>query len=215
MPDTTPKSATGRDEILAAATDLFGEAGFDAVSISSIAAKAGTSKANVFHHFGCKEKLYLEVMRMACRDFPRAQESRGVVSSEFREGLRALLRHDIEFMRANPDRSHVIMREVLESGDSRGRALAGEVFAEQFTDQVALFEEGQANSTVRRDVPAELAAIMLIACKVFLFQSQNVLRHLPGVDFVDDTDRYAELVSDVLLEGLRNRPEPASKGNSK
>ncbi|HSH42798.1 MAG TPA: TetR/AcrR family transcriptional regulator [Arenicellales bacterium] len=213
MPDSSTKTATGRDEILAAATDLFGEAGFDAVSISSIAAKAGTSKANVFHHFGCKEKLYLEVMRMACQGFAGAHDSGSAGAGAFGERLSALLRHDIEFMRANPDRSHVILREVLESGDSRGRALAGDVFAEQFADLVALFEEAQANGGIRREVPAELAAIVLIACKVFLFQSQNVLRHLPGVDFVDDVDRYSQMVSDVLLEGLRHRPESASKGN--
>lgn len=209
-PETQP---TGRAEILASATDLFGEAGFDAVSISTIAQRAGTSKANVFHHFGSKEQLYLEVMRAACKLFSRAVEEAGNDGHDCAERLRTLIRRDIELMRANPDRSHLIMREVLESGESRGRALASEVFEDQFTELVALFEEGHAAGSFRSDVPAGLAATVMIACNVFLFQSQNVLRHLPGVDFVDDPDRYAALVSDLMLNGLRRRSESVKKGN--
>lgn len=213
MPEPSTSPATGRAEILAAATDLFGDAGFDAVSISVIARRAGTSKANVFHHFGCKEELYLEVMRVACKVFAKAFEDAEDAAGRFGERLQTLIGRDMELMRANPDRAHLIMREVLESGECRGRALAGEVFADQFGELVALFEEGRAAGAFRDDVPAELAATVMIACNVFLFQSRNVLRHLPGVDFVDDPDHYATLVSRVLLEGLHPRPGPASKGN--
>lgn len=213
MPEIPETAATGREEILAAATDLFGEAGFDAVSIAAIARRAGTSKANVFHHFGSKEGLYLEVMRAACKVFSRVLEDVHRDDGDFDERLRTLIRRDIEVMRANPDRSHLIMREVLESGESRGRALASEVFEDQFRELVALFEEGCSAGAFRSDVPAGLAATVMIACNVFLFQSQNVLRHLPGVDFVDDPDHYATLVSRVMLDGLRRRPEPATKGS--
>lgn len=213
MSDSSKRPAGGRAEILAAATDLFGEAGFDAVSISTIAGRAGTSKANVFHHFGTKEELYMEVMRAACKVFAKVFEEVENGAGGFGERLRTLIQRDIELMHANPDRAHLIMREVLESSPRRGRALAGEVFDEQFGELVALFEEGHAAGAFRRDVPAPLAATVLIACNVFLFQSRNVLRHLPGIDFVDDPDRYATLVSRVLLEGLHHRPEQIRKGN--
>lgn len=211
MPEPTSKPA-GRAEILAAATDLFGESGFDAVSISTIAGKAGTSKANVFHHFGSKESLFLEVMRAACEVFGRALEDAVDAEGGFDERLRTYLRRDIELMRANPDRAHLIMREVLESGPRRGRALAEEVFHDHFVELVSLVEEGQAAGAFRADLPASLAATVMVAGNVFLFQSQNVLRHLPGIDFVDDPDRYAALVSRILLDGLRPRSLPDSQG---
>lgn len=212
MPDPSRNPPSGRDEILAAATDLFGEAGFDGVSISTIARRAGTSKANVFHHFISKEDLYMEVMRAACKVFDRAVKDAGETGDDFDQRLRTLIRQDIELMCVNPDRAHLILREVLESGPSRGRALAGEVFDEQFAEVVALFEQARDAGAFRDDVPAPLAAVMMIACNVFLFQSRNVLRHLPGVDFVDDPERYAALASRVLLEGLHHRPEPAREG---
>lgn len=213
MPEPPQNPAPGRAEILAAATDLFGEAGFDAVSISAIAERARTSKANVFHHFGSKDSLYLEVMRQACGQFSEAVAGLSEHSVEFHERLADFIRRDVELMHERPDRSHLILREVLESGPSRGRALAGEVFHDHFGEMVALFRDGQEAGAFADDVPPELAATMMIACNVFLFQSQHVLRNLPGVDFVDEPARYARMVSRVLLDGLRNqaacRAEPA------
>lgn len=202
MPESEQKPA-GKAEILSAATDLFAESGFDAVSISAIAQHAGTSKGNVFHHFGSKEALYLAVMRDACGTFTEALDAFGDAAYGFGDRLRRFLLRDLELMHADPDRAHLILREVLESGPSRGRALAGEVFDEHFARLVGLVREGQAEGAFSADVPPALAASMMVACNVFLFQSQHVLRHLPGVDFVDEPERYAELVSGVLLDGLR------------
>ncbi|MDZ7747932.1 MAG: TetR/AcrR family transcriptional regulator [Halofilum sp. (in: g-proteobacteria)] len=215
MPESPQSPPAGRAEVLAAATDLFGESGFDAVSISAIAQRAGTSKANVFHHFGSKEALYLEVMRDACGQFAEAVEDLRDDSLGFEDRLVAFIRRDIELMHEQPDRSHLILREVLESGPSRGRELAGEVFHDHFGDIVALFAEGQQAGVFSREVPPSVGAVAMIACNVFLFQSQHVLRYLPGVDFVDDPARYAALISRVLLDGLRSRGEgdPASEGS--
>lgn len=205
--------SAGRAEILAAATDLFGEAGYDGVSMSAIAQRAGTSKPNVFHHFRSKDRLYLEVMRDACAEFARVTEALGDGSRGFDARLREFLRRDHEMLREKPDRSHLILREVLESGPSRGQALASEVFGEHFAEVVRLFEQAQAQGVFARDIPPALAAVMAIASNTILFQSQHLLRHLPGVDFVDDPERYAALVSRVLLDGLRHDGDGPSGGN--
>jgi len=213
LPDAPQIPSAGRAEILAAATDLFGELGYDGVSVSAIAQKASTSKANVFHHFGAKEALYLEVMRQACGDVAAAFDELGDSGQGVGARLAAFIERDLELMRAYPDRCHLIMREVLESGPCRGQALASEVFDGQFRRLVALFEQGQAAGVLVDDLPPALAATMTIACNVFLFQSKDVLRHLPGIDFVDDPSRYSEMVSRVLLDGLSARPGTRPQGD--
>jgi AcrR family transcriptional regulator len=48
----------GRQKILDAARELFGDQGFDATSIAEIGAKAGISKSVLYHYFGSKPGLY-------------------------------------------------------------------------------------------------------------------------------------------------------------
>lgn len=205
MPDSPQNAAPGRAEILAAATDLFAESGFDGVSINAIACRAGTSKANVFHHFGCKDSLYLETMRAACGSFEPVLAQLDEQDNGFAERVRRFVRDDVAQMFADPDRARLILREVLESGPSRGQALASQVFDQHFSRVVQMFRAGQRAGTFTPEVPPALAASMAIACNVFVFQSQHVLRHLSGVDFVDDPERYAGLVGHVLLRGLYAR----------
>lgn len=56
------KSATRHDAILDVALALFREVGFEAASMSQIAAKVGGSKATLYNHFSSKEELLLEAM---------------------------------------------------------------------------------------------------------------------------------------------------------
>ncbi|MGH6957010.1 MAG: TetR/AcrR family transcriptional regulator [Caulobacteraceae bacterium] len=54
-----------RAAILGAATQLFGEAGYAAVSMDAIAAAAGVAKGGVYHHFESKERLFEAVFEGA------------------------------------------------------------------------------------------------------------------------------------------------------
>jgi len=210
MPQYEPSTTLGHEEILAAARDLFAEAGYDAVSMQAIAGRAGTSKANLFHHFGSKESLYLAVMRAACGEFSSAADAIADAGGDHGRRVSGFLRADMDTMRADPERTHLILREVLESGPGRGRALAAEVFDEHFRQVVELVRGGQAAGVFADDIPPGLAAVTMIAAGCFVFQSRHVLRHLDGVDFVDDPERYARLVSRVLLDGMRHPPSDAS-----
>ncbi|HUI24751.1 MAG TPA: helix-turn-helix domain-containing protein, partial [Candidatus Kryptonia bacterium] len=52
-----------REKILATASRLFAEQGYDSTSLSQVARAAQVSKALIFWHFDCKEKLYRNALR--------------------------------------------------------------------------------------------------------------------------------------------------------
>ncbi len=52
-----------REQILAAATRAFAEAGFAATSLDDVAAEAGISRDNLYRHFESKAQLYRAVLR--------------------------------------------------------------------------------------------------------------------------------------------------------
>jgi TetR/AcrR family transcriptional repressor of mexJK operon len=63
-----PKDLAKRAAILQAAKALFAREGFVGVSMDRIAAEAGVSKLTVYSHFGDKESLFSESVRILCED---------------------------------------------------------------------------------------------------------------------------------------------------
>ena len=61
-----PKDPAKRAAILAAATTLFLEHGFEGVSMDQIAARAGVSKLTVYSHFGDKQALFIDAVESHC-----------------------------------------------------------------------------------------------------------------------------------------------------
>lgn len=81
-------SATNRVAILAAATDLFLELGYDRTSLARVAATAEVSKATLFKQFPTKAELF-EATVLAAGDTPD-RELVDLPSGDFRAGLVAL-----------------------------------------------------------------------------------------------------------------------------
>ena len=60
--------AAGRREILNAATELFSAKGYSRVSIRELAARAGCSTANLYHHFSSKYDIFVTLIEGAMDD---------------------------------------------------------------------------------------------------------------------------------------------------
>lgn len=58
-----------RQQLLAAALEIFVQTGFHTASMEDIAARAGVTKPVLYQHFGSKRDLYLAVLDAGARDF--------------------------------------------------------------------------------------------------------------------------------------------------
>ncbi len=200
--------AAGRTEaaerILEAAKHLFAREGYGSVSIRDIAEAAGVSKANIFHHFASKEELYLETLRRSC-------EAARALLEAFREEhpcpahqLRSFFRDDLRQASDDTDGSLLLIAEGFNAGPQRARALVEEVFGADFRRFTQVLAAGQSSEGPwRTDIDPAVVATLMIAANTFFISHREVLRQLPGVDFADDPERYADHVVDILLDGIR------------
>ncbi|HEY1879720.1 MAG TPA: TetR/AcrR family transcriptional regulator [Roseiarcus sp.] len=62
----TTRKDQRRDSILAVASEVFGEEGFQAASMSNIAARLGGSKGTLYNYFSSKEALFEAYIRESC-----------------------------------------------------------------------------------------------------------------------------------------------------
>lgn len=62
-PRSRTETLARREEIVRAATEIFGSKGYKAGPLTEIAEQVGMTHAGILHHFGSKHRLLLEVLR--------------------------------------------------------------------------------------------------------------------------------------------------------
>lgn len=193
------------ERILAAAEDMFSEHGYDAVSISDIALRAGVCKSNVFHHFSSKDALYYAVLNDARQAFfeliDKLHDGEGTIAERLGKFTELHLHRIVESGKI----SRLVLRDLLENSPGHGKQLADNVFNKNFSLLVDTMRVSQQHGEIRPDVDPAMAAIVLISANVFFFQASNVLRHFPDIDFANDGTRYSKMLADILLYGILPR----------
>src|SRR5215831_5204665 len=106
-----------RGALLAAATELFAERGYDGVALSAIADRARVNKAMVSYHFGGKRKLYVAIVTATFTDLVARAETLLASARPAPELLRDLIAlvGDAAGGR-NPHFPTMMLREVLAGG---------------------------------------------------------------------------------------------------
>ncbi len=102
--------------ILAAADTLFGERGYDAVSVRDIAEHAGVNKALVFYHHGTKEALFAKVIEHYYEAHRKAIEGAFEGEAPVRDRLHQVIDTYLDFIAAHRHYPRLIQRVVAGSG---------------------------------------------------------------------------------------------------
>lgn len=194
--------STSSQRILAAAEVLFGAHGYDAVSVNAIALRAGVSKANIFHHFTSKNALYLAVLDAACKETRERIDVLQNTEGSFIEHLSHFCQEHLQSILQREHISRLILRDLLEEGETRGQELAEQVFGRNFAKFVEMIRLGQSRRELRSDIDPAALAVLLIAANVYYFQARTVLPHLADVDFAGQPQRYSNKIMQVLLQGI-------------
>ena len=106
-------TASSADKILQAATMLFAQDNFSAVSIKQIAAASGVNSALISYYFGGKKNLYQEVLYTEADKFLKLQDKiRARMESPLRR-LRSYVDTIAEMQMEHPYNMHLIYRELL------------------------------------------------------------------------------------------------------
>ncbi len=140
-----------RRAILDAATELFADHGFGAVSVQEIADAARTHKTTVLYHFATKEALHGAVLDEALGRI--AEVMREFLGGEFkRERVAYMLDQIHAFFAEHVALARILERELLESSDP-------EAYLRRFVEPIYVpavetLERAMATGVIRRVDPA-------------------------------------------------------------
>lgn len=163
---TTPRGGK-RPLILRAATDVFAEQGFAAVTVAEIANRAGIGKGTVYEYFTSKEELLFAVFEWINeRIFERISEELDAGGTTLQRFQR-LLDLGAEITRDQVDMQAVVLDFWAASRGTKSEERYNQACRTTFRAYRRLIadvvREGQANHELRPEVDADAVATMVVA----------------------------------------------------
>src|SRR5689334_12148529 len=151
-PDKPPGKQRRRDQILAAAAELFARHGFHGVGIDDIGAAVGISGPALYRHFRSKDAMLGEMLTSISERLLDGGQARVDAASSASEALQALVGWHVDFALDDPALITVQMRNLANLTDPdrrRVRALQRryvEVWVETIRRTVPDFDEPTARA---------------------------------------------------------------------
>lgn len=196
------RSERSRKEILEAALRLFSRRGYGATSVNDIAAEAGVSKGNVYHHFTDKEAIlrtlldrYFQALSQA--DFPF---NRALASGTFPENLEELGHAAREAVRDYREYVALIYVDVVEFDGTHVRKFYEEMASrfDAFIKAHGMEDEIRARL---QDGLSPTSAVMLATRIFYNYFSVEVLFGVKD-HFGKDTEEIVQEISRILRHGM-------------
>lgn len=194
LPDAAPGKQPTRDALLAAAAALFGESGYDGVSIRDVERRAGVNRNLVAHYFGTKDALWRAAVNWLMLEFAAELERYGELVEIVRPEQRppVLLKVYLRFTRRHPEFIRIIL---IEAGTGTWRA---DVLLDDMRRLDDFFR--QATAADPDDPPGRQAILhALLFGSGAMFATPNYLERLFGADPHDEAfeEEYADAVTQI------------------
>jgi AcrR family transcriptional regulator len=208
------KKAQTRESVRSVAQRLFGERGFDAVTIADVAREADVAVQTVFNHFATKEELFFDGRADWVDGAARAVRERaaGVPPlSALREHLTASVTGYLCWLRDPAHRAVIATLEASPALCAYERELHHECVRRL---SAALSEALAADAPQAQDTESQLtapltAAVWMAAIRALVVEQRSRLTQ--GVDHAAMTATVAALAEQVLEKFEHMAPVPSSR----
>ncbi|MFJ5553162.1 TetR/AcrR family transcriptional regulator [Streptomyces sp. NPDC093225] len=192
---TDAEDAPVPQRLLAAATRLFADRGYDRTSVQEIVEAAGVTKGALYHYFGSKDDLLHEVYARMLRLQQERLDAIAGSGAPVEERLRAAAADVVVTTIENLDDAMIFFRSMHQLSPEKSRQVraARRQYHERFR---ALVEEGQRSGVFATATPADLVVD-------YHFGSVHHLGTWYRADGPMSPQEVADHLADLLLRALR------------
>jgi len=169
--------------LLAKARAAFAEAGYAGASMGLIAERVGLRKSSLFHHFGSKEQLYLEVMEGLLSELG-ALLPEAMARPDFPERLDHLSASVSGYLGTHPHAARLLVRELVGHGAVLPDGIRDSVAA-VLQATAAFLQQGMDEGAIPRQDPRQVA-VSLIGVHLLHYAAPGVSGLMMGGSIYED-----------------------------
>lgn len=175
--ETRPRDAeASRRRILAAATEVFAESGFDGARVDAIAEAANINKQLLYHHFGNKDGLFTAVLEAAYTRFRESEAKLRLDDLPADEAVMQLVAFTWDYYLRNTEFIHLLNSEnQLKARHLKASGNTSAINAGHVSLMTSLVKRGIAEKRIRANIdPVELS-INIAALSFFYLMNRYTL----------------------------------------
>jgi AcrR family transcriptional regulator len=207
------RSERSREQILAAALELFSHRGYGATSVRDIANEAGLSKGNVYHHFPDKETIFRALLDHYFEQLsdPEHPFIHALGQGTFPENLENLGRATRESVERYRGYVALIYVDVVEFDGAHIRK-----FYEEMADRFDKFLKANSmDSAIRSKLAPGLSPTSAVMLATRIFFNYFSIEILFGVKdhFGKSTEETIREIARILRHGMLKEKKTAVRGN--
>lgn len=203
MNEQTRDPELSRGRILDAATALFAAQGYDGAGVNEIAAAAGLNKRMIYHYFGSKKGLYVEVLRDNYRRLLDMEREVGGRDLSPLDKTKTYIRRYFYFLAHNEDFVKLLQWESLQA-HRFSHLILPEIAQTTLPKLSAILEKGVRDGVFRRDLDIRHLLISINALCLQYFSRQHAYGPFWARDMADPEmlAQRLEHILDFTLHGV-------------
>jgi len=170
-----------KEEIVAEATRMFAERGYEGTSMGDLATSVGLRKASLFHHFPSKDALYTTVLAQLIDTISKALAQAVMSPGTFAERLDALMIALTTALGEHPHAARILIREVMDAGAAMHAGL-GDTLDQLLQLALTFTREGQNRGEFVGDCDPVHLLLSVVGMHFMPFVMGDLASRLAGTD---------------------------------
>ena len=198
--------AATRMKLLTAARREFAQNGLAGARVDEIAARAGVNKQLVYHYFGDKDALYLDVLEWVYEEIRTQERKLNLEGLPPERAIKKLIESSFDHLAAHPD-FIVLLNDENRSGAGHVRnSRKLEAMHSPLVSMVSnILADGVRSGVFRKGIDAVHLYISIAGLSYFFFSNTPTLSAIFGKDLSSPAARRARRrhVVDLVMQSLR------------
>ncbi|SQI43934.1 HTH-type transcriptional repressor KstR2 [Leminorella richardii] len=201
----TSRAQSLKDRLLLCAINEFAEYGYEGARVDNIVKAADCSKQTVYHHFGNKENLFIEVLEYTWNDIRQRERELDLSGLEPKQAIERIVDFTWDYYVENPWFLKIVNSENQSKGEHYKKSThLPHINHAHLQLMASLLEEGKKQKVFKPDIDPLQVNINIAALGAYYLINQHTLGQVYNISMVSPQalDIRRKVIKETIMSWL-------------